>query len=138
MSALFGNAGNQNLCRRFRATRSESHPNDTHLIEAIKAAGQRETPKSREYHWADDSYWTEALDRYVKLRESGTRELTIDLDRLEDLIFDGDGPAYKAMDAMVSVREREGYEGFSGAPRIVFALLELLAHPRGSLPGRSE
>ncbi|WP_155625977.1 hypothetical protein [Burkholderia vietnamiensis] len=79
--------------------RGANHPNDAHLIDAIKAAVLRETPKSGEYHWADDSYWTEALDRYIKLRESGKRELTIDLDRLESLIFNGDGPAYKATDA---------------------------------------
>ncbi len=115
-----------------------NHPNDAPLIEAIKAAIQPETPKSREYHWADDSYWTEALDRYVKLRKSGTREVTIDLDKLENFIFIGDGPAYKAMDAMVSVRAHEGYDGFRGAPRIVCALLELLAHPRGGQPEWSE
>ncbi|OUL88472.1 hypothetical protein CA602_11345 [Paraburkholderia hospita] len=98
----------------------------------------RQTPKSPEYHWANDSYWTEALDRYVELRESGTRELTIDLDRLEDIIFNADGPAYRAMDAMVSVRKLEGYESFKGAPRIVCALLELLARPRGGKTGRPE
>lgn len=70
--------------------------------------------------------------------QRGTRELTIDLDRLENLSFSGDGPAYKAMDAMVSVREREGYEGFKGAPRIECALVELLANPRGNQTGRPE
>src|SRR5947209_3878936 len=89
-------------------------------------------PRWRGYYRANDPFWTEALDRYLKLRQSGTRELTVDLDRLENLIFDGDGPAYKAMDAMVSVREHEGYEGFRGAPRIVCALLELVGHPRGN------
>ncbi|WP_246216159.1 NUDIX hydrolase [Paraburkholderia agricolaris] len=115
-----------------------NHPNDMHLIEAIRAAVKRETSKSSEYHWTNDSYWTEALDRYIKLREVGTRELAIDLDRVETVIFNGDGPAYKTMDAMVSVREREGYEGFKDAPRIVCALLELLAHPRGSQTERPE
>jgi len=115
-----------------------NHPNDAPLIDAIMAAIQPETQKSREYHWANDSYWTEALDRYVKLRKSGTREFTIDLDKLENLISVGDGPAYKAMDAMVSVREHEGYEGFRGAPRIVCALLELLANTRGSQTERPE
>ncbi|WMY08103.1 hypothetical protein [Paraburkholderia phenoliruptrix] len=42
------------------------------------------------------------------------RELIIDLDRLENVIFNGDGPAYKAMNAVVPVREREGYDGFRG------------------------
>jgi hypothetical protein len=67
----------------------------------------------------------------VTLREGGTRELTIDLDRLENLVVNRDSPAYKAMDAMASVRELESREGFKGAPRIVCALLELLAHLRG-------
>lgn len=38
----------------------------------------------------------------------------------------------------VSVHEREGYEGFKGAPCIVYAWVELLAHPRGSQMGRPE
>lgn len=115
-----------------------SHPKEMQRIEALETAVPREAPNSLEYHWARDSYWTEALDRYVKLRERGARELTIDLDKLEGIIFDGDSPAYRAMEAMVSVREREGYEGFRGAPRIVCALLELLAYPRGGQPERSD
>ena len=47
----------------------------------------------------------------------------IDIKKLSSVIFDGDGPAYKLMDAMVSVKEREGMDGFRGAPRILLALL---------------
>jgi len=38
----------------------------------------------------------------------------------------GDSPAYRLMEAMVSVKEHEGWEGYRGAPRLVLALLERL------------
>jgi hypothetical protein len=74
-------------------------------------------------HWSEDRYWTDALEEYRQLRESGQREVTLDLEAMESVIFDGDGPAYKAMEAMVSVWQKEGYEGYRGAPRVMFALL---------------
>jgi len=74
-------------------------------------------------HWAEDRYWTDALEEYYKLREGGQRELTLDLEAIESVISNGDGPAYKAMEAMVSVWQQEGYEGHRGAPRVLLALL---------------
>ncbi|MGJ0484358.1 MAG: hypothetical protein ACR65R_07475 [Methylomicrobium sp.] len=74
-------------------------------------------------HWSGDSYWTDALEAYCKLREDGQRELTLDLDAIEEELFDGDSPAYRAMKAMVSVWQQESYEGHKGAPRVLLALL---------------
>ena len=74
-------------------------------------------------HWSEDAYWTEALQRYHTARESGTRTITVDLDAVEHSVFDGDGPAYRTMDAMVSVLEHEGMDGCRGAPRVILALL---------------
>ncbi|WMY08102.1 hypothetical protein [Paraburkholderia phenoliruptrix] len=33
-----------------------NNPNDTNLIETIRAAVKRETSKNSEYHWTNDSY----------------------------------------------------------------------------------
>jgi hypothetical protein len=81
----------------------------------------------RDRHWADDPYWTEALDRYARQRPR-RRKLTIDIQQMEAVIYRGDiSPAYRMMDAMCSVREQEGDEGYRGAPRLVLALLQLLS-----------
>lgn len=74
-------------------------------------------------HWSRNSYWTDALEEYYKLRKSGHRELILDLEAIESIIFNGDSPAYKAMEAMVSVWQQEGYDGHRGAPRVLLALL---------------
>ena len=77
-------------------------------------------------HWASDQYWIRALDAYHELRNDGQDSIHIDLRTLEESLFNGDGPAYKLMDAMCSVKELEGHEGFRGAPRLVLALLSIL------------
>lgn len=78
-------------------------------------------------HWAEDPYWTEAADRFSDLRENGAKKLIIDLDAIDEKLYDGDGPAYRALEAMLSVDEHEGMEGYRGAPRIVQALLQILS-----------
>jgi hypothetical protein len=78
-------------------------------------------------HWSQDSYWTDALKRYHAAKEQGVSEMTISLGAIEGVLFDGDGPAYRALEAMTSVQEHEGYEGFRGAPRVVLALLQILS-----------
>lgn len=74
-------------------------------------------------HWSDDPYWKDALEAYYKLREDSQRELTLDIEAIEEVLFNGDSPAYRAMEAMVSVWQQEGYEGHRGAPRVLLALL---------------
>ena len=78
-------------------------------------------------YWADDAYWTEALDRYYDSRDAGNREITVNIAAMEKMLFDGDSPAYRLMEAMVSVEEHEGMDGHRGAPRLVMALLQLLS-----------
>ena len=72
------------------------------------------------YYWANDSYWTEALDKYCELKDKGKKLFVIDLEKLSEVV---ERPAYKLMDAMVSVKEQEGMEGFRGASRVLLAML---------------
>jgi hypothetical protein len=81
-------------------------------------------PESR--HWSEDPFWTEALDEYRRLRESGQTRIELNLEAVEECIFRGDGPAYRLMEGMCSVQEHEGMEGCRGAPRLVLALLACL------------
>ena len=77
----------------------------------------------RTQHWADDPYWTDALNNILQAREDGGRFVTIDLAKIEQKITDGDGPAYRLLEAMKSVFEHESYDGYRGAPRLVLSLL---------------
>lgn len=77
-------------------------------------------------HWSEDDYWTNALDRFFVLRDSGISTLTLDLRAIESEAFNDNGPAYKLMEAMCSVKESEGGDGFRGAPRVMLALLSIL------------
>lgn len=73
-------------------------------------------------HWSEDSYWTDALQRYYKLRDSGQTRIEVDILSVEELIFSAESPAYKLMDAMYSVQTMEGYEGYRGAPRLILGI----------------
>ncbi len=84
-------------------------------------------PETR-YHWGQDPYYTDALAAWRRRRDKGLRFLTIDLEALERVAFLGaDSPAYKLMEAMCSVERLEGWEGYKGAPRVLFAALMRLA-----------
>jgi hypothetical protein len=78
-------------------------------------------------HWAEDRYWTDALERYYAARERGHTKIELDLTDIESVVFDGDGPAYRLMQAMASVLEHESWDGYRGAPRLVIATLMRLA-----------
>ena len=80
-----------------------------------------------EYYWANDSYWTAALQTFSDLRDGGRTHLTLDLGRVERELFDGNSPAYRLLDAMASVTLHEGWDGCRGAPRLVLALLQRLS-----------
>lgn len=69
----------------------------------------------------------EAAERFHKFRETGAKQLIIDLDAIDEKLYDGDGPAYRALEAMLSVHEHEGMDGYRGAPRIILALLQILS-----------
>ncbi len=76
--------------------------------------------------WSDDPLWIRGVEDYARSRESGIKELKIDLEWLDTSIFSSD-IAYRLMSAMQSIAEHEGMEGFRGAPRVVKAFLHLLA-----------
>jgi hypothetical protein len=61
----------------------------------------------RSYHWATDPYWTEALDRAAVDQDAGEQTITLDLAAIDAVIFNADGPAYRLMDALASVKEHE-------------------------------
>ncbi len=82
-------------------------------------------PTRKACHWATDEYWIEASERWQAVRSQGTVKLNVRA--IEEVVFNGDGPAYKLMEAMVSVWEREGWEGYRGAPRVLLATLARLA-----------
>ena len=63
-------------------------------------------------YWADDRYWTDALERYHRLRDEGQTHLTVDLTAIEEAAHRDDGPAFRLKDAMLSVQEHEADEGF--------------------------
>lgn len=73
--------------------------------------------------WGADPYWSEALDKVDVMRQSGSNVITIDLSKIDDIMFDSAGPAYRLLTAMESVLEHESYDGYRGAPRLVYALL---------------
>ena len=79
-------------------------------------------------YWADDPYWTQALEAFYALRASGTSHLTLDLAEIERVISDEDGVAYRLLFALESVRANEAEEGMRGAPRVVLAALMHLAN----------
>lgn len=83
-------------------------------------------------HWSDDPYWTEAAERFYELRTMGKKHLVVDLDAIEATLFDADGPAYRALEAMLSVHEHESMDGFRGVPRVVLALLQILSEQNSS------
>ena len=78
-------------------------------------------------HWSEDKYWTEALEQLYRLQQSGQTQLVLDLEAISQVAYNGNGPAYKLMHAMISVNEQEGMDGFKGAPRVMLALLIRLA-----------
>lgn len=78
-------------------------------------------------HWSENPYWTDALRDYRSLRDRGEKSIEIDLEKLEQFIFNGESPAYQLMQAMRSVEEHESWDGYRGAPRLVLALLVLLS-----------
>ena len=84
----------------------------------------------RSYHWANDLYWTEALEGFCADRDAGAKTITLNIKAVEEVIFNGDGPAYRLMRAMESVIEHEGMDGCRGAPRLTLALFHILKNLR--------
>ncbi len=77
-------------------------------------------------HWLEDNYWTDALEEYYRSRDGGKSRIVLDIDTIERNAFNKDGPAYKLMEAMCSVKEHERWDGYPGAPKLMLALLAIL------------
>ncbi|RFD18704.1 hypothetical protein DY926_15100 [Komagataeibacter melaceti] len=86
-----------------------------------------DSDEGRTKSWTEDPYFTDALYALRDKREHGLRFLTIDLDAIGEVMSNGDGPAYRLLDAMVDIQETEGYHGKRGAPRVLLATLLRLA-----------
>jgi hypothetical protein len=95
-----------------------------HLVTEPKREEQL-TEKTK--HWSEDRFWTDALEQLYRLQQEEQPQLTLDINAISQVAYNGDGPAYKLMDAMLSVQEHEGWDGFKGAPRVMLALLIRLA-----------
>ncbi|MCL4203570.1 MAG: restriction endonuclease [Pirellulaceae bacterium] len=102
------------------------------ISSAAKRSEDSEKGEQTPWHWSKDKYWTDALEVLYQLREAGQTRLTLDLTAIETVAFQVDGPAYKLMDAMESVRTLEGMEGYKGAPRILLAVLMRLRELSGN------
>lgn len=84
-------------------------------------------------HWGSEPYWTEAFTLLDKLEHK--RQISLDLQAIRKDIYSGESIAYQLVDAMVSVKKLEGWEGFRGAPRLLLltlAHLEELSHQHSS------
>lgn len=88
-------------------------------------------------HWSEDPYWVGASGRFQEHREEGAKQLVMDLDAIDETLYDGNGPAYRLLEAMLSVHQHEGMDGFRGAPRLVLALLKILSE-QGQNPTSKE
>lgn len=108
-----------------------AHKNDAPILAALKAHFATLRAAQAAGYWADDTYWTDALEQYSTVREMGNDLLVLDLRAIERILNNGGSPAYRLMEAMVSVSEQEQLDGFRGAPRLVLALLMRLAECGG-------
>lgn len=100
-----------------------SPENPTFPLPPISNHSNTASSEERTIWWGEQRYWTDALDAICLAMEDGGRLVTIDVKKIESHLFDGDGPAYMLLEAMKSVIEHEGYDGYKGAPRLVKALL---------------
>lgn len=77
--------------------------------------------------WSSDPYFVDALNKYATLRKAGLKTVELDLDAIESVISNGDGPAYRLFDAMIKIQETEGDEGYRGVPRVLLAVIQHLS-----------
>lgn len=80
----------------------------------------------RSTHWSDDRFWLDALDEFYRRNESADFNISIDMKQFQKSVYSSDGPAYKLLEGMCSVKEHEGSEGYKGAPRLLLGLLTIL------------
>lgn len=84
--------------------------------------------KDNQEDWTEAPYWIEALEQLYKIPPSN-RTISINLQQLEETLYDDDGPAYQLLQAYASIlnNEQERNHGYRGAPRVLLALLAKLS-----------
>lgn len=82
--------------------------------------------EQKEFEWYHDPFWIDAQKKADTFQVIGHRQLVIDLDAIEKIVYRGDGPAYKMMETMHAIKESQE-EGYRSAPRVLLALLAQLA-----------
>lgn len=87
-------------------------------------------------HWSEDTYWTDALERLYRLREEGKTQLTLDLTAIEEIVFNGDGPAYKLMDAIIIRTIPGSFAGGTG--NTGYFLMRPVGNPQPFDPAETE
>lgn len=60
------------------------------------------------------------LTHYSITREMGNDRLMLDLEVIERALYNADGPAYRLLEAMASVKAQERHNGFLEAPPASF------------------
>lgn len=84
------------------------------------------------YYWANDPYFTDALDRYILEQDKGRKTIVLDLEAIQVVLSDGGSEAYRLIEALASVEREEGYDGRRGAPRVLLAILQRLSEIKGA------
>ena len=107
----------QSLESSFRKTPDE--------LSSLLSTGSEALSRKLAHHWSNDRFWTDAKDQFSELRRVG--KFSLDLNVIQERIFAGDSAAYKLMEAMTSVWQREEWDGYKGAPRVLLLLLARLA-----------
>lgn len=79
--------------------------------------------------WSTDPYWKDAYQELERVRED--RSIHLDVTAIESQVFHGDSIAYKLMEAMVSVWQKESWESYKGAPRLLLLTLAKLEGYQG-------
>lgn len=102
----------------------EFRANQGSLCSQLRAGEERFSRRVAE-HWAKDRSWTDAYNLLEQFRRQET--VTLDIGAIEKDIFRGDSIAYELMEAMASVWQKETWEGYKGAPRILVLLLARLS-----------
>lgn len=79
-------------------------------------------------NWSTDPYWKDAYLELEKVRED--KLIQLDLVAIESQVFRGDSIAYRLMEAMVSVWQKESWDGYRGAPRLLLLALAKLCNSK--------
>ena len=99
--------------------------NSNELIETLSNSVRSNLKNVEEIeHWGSQRYWKDAFELLQKIDEK--RLISLDLHAIKARVSHGEWIAYRLMDAMCSVKQHEGMDGYKGAPRLLLRTLALL------------